>query len=48
MTNEGQDRAGASALWKREAAHLLRYAMVRTGGNQTEAEDLVQQTFSRL
>lgn len=32
-------------LWEREAPGLTRYAMVRTGGDQAEAEDLVQQTF---
>ncbi|MFJ8932118.1 RNA polymerase sigma factor [Streptomyces sp. NPDC102364] len=46
VTDQEQNRAAqVSALWKREAVHLLRYAMVRTGGNKSEAEDLVQQTF---
>ncbi|MER8062787.1 MULTISPECIES: sigma-70 family RNA polymerase sigma factor [unclassified Streptomyces] len=34
-----------AALWDREAVSLTRYAMVRTGGDQATAEDLVQQTF---
>jgi RNA polymerase sigma factor (sigma-70 family) len=34
-----------AALWDREAPSLTRYAMVRTGGDQATAEDLVQQTF---
>ncbi|MFF4542155.1 RNA polymerase sigma factor [Streptomyces aureus] len=34
-----------AALWDREAAGLTRFAMVRTGGDLTAAEDLVQITF---
>ncbi|MGW3645550.1 RNA polymerase sigma factor [Streptomyces sp. NPDC000878] len=32
-------------LWDREAAGLMRYAMVLTGGREAEAGDLVQQAF---
>ncbi|MCT2588377.1 sigma-70 family RNA polymerase sigma factor [Streptomyces sp. N2-109] len=46
MTQRGQEKVQqVSALWEREAIGLTRYAMVRTGGDQAAAEDLVQQTF---
>ena len=46
VTQRRQDKAEqVSALWDLEAAGLTRYAMVRTGGAQAAAEDLLQQTF---
>ncbi|MFE9976039.1 RNA polymerase sigma factor [Streptomyces hirsutus] len=46
VTQRGQEKVQeVSALWEREAIGLTRYAMVRTGGDQAAAEDLVQQTF---
>ncbi|MGW7068853.1 RNA polymerase sigma factor [Streptomyces sp. NPDC054855] len=44
-TGVTQQREGVSALWEREADGLTRYAMVRTGCDEDEAEDFVQQTF---
>ncbi|MEV8015262.1 sigma-70 family RNA polymerase sigma factor [Streptomyces sp. NPDC086554] len=49
-TNQGetgvtQRQRQVTALWEREGAGLSRYARVRTGCDQDEAEDLVQQTF---
>lgn len=46
VAQQGQEKVQrVSDLWEREAIGLTRYAMVRTGGNQAAAEDLVQQTF---
>ncbi|MEU3743238.1 sigma-70 family RNA polymerase sigma factor [Streptomyces sp. NPDC032198] len=46
VTQQGQEKGQqVSALWEREANGLTRYAMVRTGGDQAAADDLVQQTF---
>ncbi|MEW1724730.1 sigma-70 family RNA polymerase sigma factor [Streptomyces sp. NPDC093109] len=46
VTQRGtEDAEHVADLWEREAADLLRYAMVRVGNDQAAAEDLVQRTF---
>jgi DNA-directed RNA polymerase specialized sigma24 family protein len=40
-----ETRRQIAALWELEAEWLVRYAMVRTGEDQSAAEDLVQTAF---